>query len=83
MKRIHFKVRTHVGWAASLLLGLVLLMWHTGADFSAMGETTAQLKITKGPFIQGMGVMCGLTGLVHLGLVFSPNQETSSEGGTL
>jgi hypothetical protein len=27
MKRIHFKVRTHVGWAASLLLGLVLLGW--------------------------------------------------------
>lgn len=68
---------------AALLLGLALLMWRTGTDFSAMGETTAQLKITKGPFIQGMGVMCGLTGLVHLALAFLPDQETSSEGGTL
>ena len=33
------------------------------------GETTAQLKILKAPFIYGMGVLCALTGMVHLVLV--------------
>lgn len=68
---------------ATLLLGLAFLMWNTGSEFAALGETTAQLKITKSPFIQGMGVMCGLTGLVHLALAFLPDQESASEGGTL
>ena len=68
---------------AALLFGLAYLMWHTGGEFAATGETTAQLKITKAPFIQGMGVLCGLTGLVHLAKCFWPQDETISEGGTL
>jgi TRAP-type C4-dicarboxylate transport system permease small subunit len=69
---------------AALLFGLAYLMWRTGSEFAVTGETTAQLKIAKAPFIQGMGVLCGLTGLVHLIKAFgSAQEEESSEGGTL
>ncbi|WP_416548051.1 TRAP transporter small permease [Limnohabitans sp. DCL3] len=68
---------------AALLLGLAYLMWNTGGEFAVTGETTAQLKITKAPFIQGMGVLCGLTALVHLVKAFWPAEEDASEGGTL
>lgn len=68
---------------AALLLGLAYLMWQTGADIAATGETTAQLKIPKAPFIQGMGVLCGLTALVHIAKAFSRQADAASEGGTL
>jgi hypothetical protein len=58
-------------------------MWKTGADIATTGETTAQLKIPKAPFIQGMGVLCGLTGLVHMVKAFSAKENPTSEGGTL
>lgn len=63
------------------LLGLGWLMWKTGNDFLASGETTAQLKILKAPFIYGMGLLCAFTGVVHLGLVLRPQEE--QEGGAL
>jgi TRAP-type C4-dicarboxylate transport system permease small subunit len=69
--------------SAALLFGLAYLMWQTGGEFAATGETTAQLKITKAPFIQGMGLMCGLAGLVHLTKAFLPKDDKASEGGTL
>lgn len=65
---------------AALLLGLSYLMWQTGLDFASAGETTAQLKIAKAPFIQGMGLLCGLTGLVHLAYAFSPAKPHPSQG---
>ncbi len=68
---------------AALLMGLAYLMWNTGAEFAVTGETTAQLKITKAPFIQGMGLLCGLTALVHLVKAFRQSNEESAEGGTL
>ena len=49
-----------------LLLALAYLMWRTAGEFADAGETTAQLKLGKAPFIYGMSVLCGLTGLVHL-----------------
>lgn len=64
------------------LLGLAWLMVRTGHDFLSTGETTAQLKILKAPFIYGMGVLCAFTGLVHLSLMFAQEQE-EAEGGTL
>jgi TRAP-type C4-dicarboxylate transport system permease small subunit len=51
---------------AAMLLGVAWLMWRTGGQFLETGETTAQLTILKAPFIYGMGVLCGITGLVHL-----------------
>jgi TRAP-type transport system small permease protein len=51
---------------AVVLLGLGWLMWRTAGQFLETGETTAQLQILKAPFIYGMGLLCALTGLVHL-----------------
>ena len=68
---------------AALLFGLAYLMWQTGGQFAITGETTAQLKITKAPFIQGMGLLCGLAGLVHLAKAFLPTDDNASEGGTV
>ena len=66
---------------AAALIALGWLMWQTGTDFLGTGETTAQLKILKAPFIYGMGVLCALTGVVHLGLMFKDQED--SEGGVL
>ena len=66
---------------AGALLALGWLMWKTGGDFLATGETTAQLKILKAPFIYGMGLLCAFTGVVHLGLMFKDQQD--NEGGVL
>ena len=49
-----------------VLLALGWLMWRTGGEFLATGETTAQLLILKAPFLYGMGVLCAATGVVHL-----------------
>lgn len=65
------------------LLGLAWLMVKTGLDFQSSGETTAQLKILKAPFIHGMGILCGFTGLVHLSLMFARQTSDESEGGAL
>jgi TRAP-type C4-dicarboxylate transport system permease small subunit len=59
------------GLCTLLLLGLAYLMWDTALDFAQAGETTAQLKLSKAPFIHGMAAMCALTGLVHLGLLLA------------
>ena len=64
---------------AALMLGLMMLMWKTGQQFWESGETTAQIKILKAPFIFGMSVMCGITGLVHLALIVRP-PEALQEG---
>ena len=64
------------------LLALGWLMISTGID--SFGETTAQLKIPKAPFIMGMGFMCALAGIVHLILVFQPlPPHEESESGVL
>ena len=68
---------------AALLFGLAYLMWQTGSEFASTGETTAQLKITKAPFIYGMGVLCGLAAMVHLVKAFVFKEGNASEGGTV
>ena len=68
---------------AALLFGLAYLMWQTGGEFAVTGETTAQLKIPKSPFIQGMGVLCAITGLVHLVKGFKRSTDMHAEGRTL
>ena len=52
---------------AAVLLGLGWLMWRSGGQFLESGETTAQLKIIKAPFLYGMGVLCALTGIIQRG----------------
>jgi TRAP-type transport system small permease protein len=57
---------------AAVLLGLGWLMWRSGGQFLETGETTAQLKILKAPFLYGMGVLCAATGVIHLLLIAQP-----------
>jgi len=69
---------------AALLIALAFLMWRTGGEFRASGETTAQLEILKAPFIYGMALSCGLAGLVHIALIFQPPPELAEgEGAAL
>ena len=68
---------------AVALLGLGWLMWQTGGQFLETGETTAQLKILKAPFIYGMAVLCVFAGLIHLVFVFRPSSEAETEGAVL
>ena len=57
---------------ATAMLALAWLMWRTGNQFLEAGETTAQLKLLKAPFIYGMSVLCAVTGMVHLGQIVKP-----------
>jgi len=69
---------------AAVLLGLGWLMWRSGGQFLESGETTAQLKILKAPFLYGMGVLCGATGVIHLFLLAQPPLEKiEGEGAAL
>jgi TRAP-type C4-dicarboxylate transport system permease small subunit len=69
---------------AVLLLALAYLMWRTGGEFAASGETTAQLHVPKAPFIYGMAVLSGLAGLVHIALIFQPPPDLAEgEGAAL
>jgi TRAP-type C4-dicarboxylate transport system permease small subunit len=67
-----------------LLMALAYLMWRTAGEFADTGETTAQLKLLKAPFIYGMSVLCGLTSLVHLLRVLLRRSDASitQEGTT-
>ncbi len=65
---------------AALMMALAFLMWKTGAQFADYGETTAQLKISKAPFIYGMAVFCGMTALVHLVLAFFSGNAAEHAG---
>ena len=77
------KAAIHVATAIALL-ALGWLMWRTGGQFSVNGETTAQLKLPKAPFIYGMGVLCAVAGLVHLYLVVRPPADLAEgEGAAL
>jgi TRAP-type transport system small permease protein len=66
---------------AVTLIGLGWLMWKTGDQFLATGETTAQLSILKAPFIYGMAVLCVATGVIHLFLIRNPPPERAEGEG--
>ena len=67
-----------------IMLALGYLMWKTGKQFAINGDITAQLGISKAPFIYGMGLLCALTGIVHLGLIVAPAPELAEgEGAAL
>ena len=65
----------------ALMLGLAYLMWTTGQQFLENGETTAQLKLAKAPFIFGMAILCGVTGLVHFATVGKPPAQLQEGEG--
>ena len=60
---------------ATVLFGLAYVMWGSGNQFLQNGETTAQLKILKAPFIYGMSVLCAATAVIHLFLIAQPPAE--------
>jgi TRAP-type transport system small permease protein len=64
------------------LIALGWLMWRTAGEFLASGETTAQLKFSKAPFIYGMSLMCAVAGVVHLVLIARPPAELAEGEGT-
>ena len=66
---------------AAAMLALAWLMWDSGGQFAASGETTAQLKILKAPFLYGMSVMCAITGLIHLSLIGKPPKDLAEGEG--
>ena len=74
LPRMVMRIFSHLLCGAALL-GLGWLMWHAGAEFAQAGETTAQLRIPKAPFVHGMGVLCALTGLIHLALIAQVPRE--------
>ena len=57
---------------ALALGGVAWLMWAKAGQMTEYGDTTAQLKITQGPFVYLMSLLCGLTALVHLLLLAAP-----------
>jgi len=57
---------------AAGLLGLAWLMWDMASQMAGYGETTAQLKLPKAPFVFGMSVLCGVTAVVHVLLMLAP-----------
>ncbi len=67
---------------AVALLALGWLMWKTGGQFAANGDTTAQLKLPKAPFIYGMAMLCSIAGAVHLVLMAYPPAELADGEGT-
>ena len=72
------------GLCAAVMLALGGLMWQTGSQYLETGETTAQLKILKAPFIYGMAVLCIVAGLIHLRFVVRPPADAHpGEGATL
>jgi TRAP-type transport system small permease protein len=60
------------GACAAALGGVAWLMWIKGTPMLEYGETTAQLKLLKAPFVYGMSVLCAVTALVHVLLAVSP-----------
>ncbi len=57
---------------ALALGGVAWLMWVKAGQMTEYGDTTAQLKITQGPFVYLMSLLCALTALVHLLLLAAP-----------
>jgi TRAP-type transport system small permease protein len=70
---------------AVCLLGLAYLMWDAAAQFAQNGETSAQLKIARAPFVYAMSLACAITALVHAALVPQAlgAEDTETEGGAL
>ena len=50
---------------AAALFGLAWLMWGKAGEMAGYGETTAQLKLAKAPFVYGMSTLCAVTAVVH------------------
>jgi TRAP-type C4-dicarboxylate transport system permease small subunit len=52
--------------------GLAWLLWVKAGQMASYGDTTAQLKLSVGPFVYAMALLCALTAAVHVGLALAP-----------
>jgi TRAP-type transport system small permease protein len=59
-------------FCTAALAGMAWLMWVKASQMMEYGDTTAQLKISQGPFVYGMSMLCAITAVVHLMLIVSP-----------
>lgn len=68
-----------------LMAAVAWLMWKTGGEFLQSGETTAQLRILKAPFVYAMSVLCAITSLMHFASLLhrQDGDEESPEGTVL
>lgn len=55
-----------------LLAGLAWVMWGKAGQMAEFGDTTAQLRLPLGPFVQAMAVLIGLAAFVHGLLMLRP-----------
>lgn len=70
--------------ACALLAAVASIMWSSALEFLASGETTAQLRVAKAPFIFAMSVFCAIAGAMHLvSLRHGEEGESSTQGGAL
>ena len=68
---------------AFALVGMGWLMWGQAGDIATAGETSAQLKIVRYPFVYLMALMCVLTGVAHVALALLPHDANEEEGSAL
>lgn len=66
---------------AAALGGLAWLMAVKGGNMLEYGDVTSQLKWPLGPFVYLMSFLCGVTALVHLGLIFNPEPAAHDHSG--
>lgn len=77
-------------FCAAALAGMAWLMWTKAGQMMEYGDTTAQLKVSQGPFVYGMSALCAVTAVVHLMLIVRPvahhhigvDDEAPAGGGT-
>lgn len=71
------------GLCAAALAGIAYLMWVKAGQLAEYGDTTAQLKMSLAPFVYVIGVLCGVTALVHVILMVQPEatHHLGTEGG--
>jgi TRAP-type transport system small permease protein len=74
-------LRTMHAVCTAVFATLAVFIWGRASRLIEDGLTTAQLKITVGPFAYGMAVMLAATALIHFLLVLS-GEERLQEGGT-
>lgn len=67
---------------ASALIGLAWLMWGAAGELATSGETSAQLKVPRYPFVYAMSILCGLTGLAHAALALMKDEPEEAEGAS-
>jgi TRAP-type transport system small permease protein len=72
---------------AAALAGVAWLMWSKAGQMTEAGDTTAQLKLSLGPFVYGMSALIFAAALAHLVVAWHPPSAGSGggleEGGAL